>query len=247
MTKNGLILENVRLTLGDSDFAFDVNFPAQSITAVIGPSGAGKTTLLNLIAGFAFPNSGHIWKMGEDLSQIPPNLRPISMVFQDHNLFAHLSAAQNVALGLQNERFGQENDEAVKDALAAVGLSGKGMQFPGELSGGERQRVAIARCLLRERPILILDEPFAALGPALRQDMLKLVAKLRNERELTIIMVTHSPSDAALLADRVAYIENGQVVVCGPTADILDNHLLSNYLGNWGASNKSVVVTELNR
>lgn len=242
MSNDNLQLIDVTLTLGETDFAFDLLCPAQSITALIGPSGSGKTTLLNVIAGFRMPASGEIRAMGITLNSMPPDERPVSMVFQDHNLFPHLNVRQNVALGLLSATARADaNHLQVLEALSAVGLADKAARHPGELSGGERQRVAIARCLLRDRSVLLLDEPFAALGPALRQDMLALVKRLRDERGLTILLVTHSPADAAALADQVAYLEAGRVVACGPTQSILSDPRLGDYLGNWRVQNHGVV------
>jgi thiamine transport system ATP-binding protein len=237
-----LEITDVALTLGETNFAFDLVCPASSTTALIGPSGSGKTTLLNLIAGFLTPQGGEIRAMGTTLNAMPPDRRPVSMVFQDHNLFPHLTAGQNVALGLSATARPDANHPQVLEALSNVGLAGKAERYPGKLSGGERQRVAIARCLLRDRQILLLDEPFAALGPALRQNMLALIGRLRDERDLTIILVTHSPTDAAALADRVAYLDAGRVIVSGPTQDILSDTRLEGYLGNWGMKNHSVVA-----
>ena len=150
--------------------------------ALIGPSGGGKTTLLHAIAGFARPIAGTLVFDGYDLLPLGPE-RPLTLLFQEHNLFPHLSAAQNVGIGISpNLRLNAAQTAAVAGALARVGLPGLGNRMPAELSGGQRQRVALARALVRDRPLMLLDEPFSALDPGLRRDMIGLVDALRREQ-----------------------------------------------------------------
>ncbi|HWT97898.1 MAG TPA: thiamine ABC transporter ATP-binding protein [Terriglobales bacterium] len=206
----------------DMRMRFDLAEEAGACVAVIGPSGAGKSTLLALIGGFEQPDSGQILVDGTDITAWPAAQRPVTTLFQDHNLFAHLSAAQNVGLGLDpGLRLDDGQHRDVAEALAQVGLAGFEARLPAQLSGGERQRVAIARCLVRRRPILLLDEPFAALGPAMRNEMLDLVDALRRAAGLTVLMVTHDPADAARIADRTAFIANGEVVLLDETRRLL--------------------------
>jgi thiamine transport system ATP-binding protein len=229
-------LDAVAFRYEDMAMLFDASFPASSFTAVIGPSGSGKSTLLNLIAGFEAPLSGAITINGADVTALPPDQRPISMIFQDNNVFAHLDLAQNVAVGLSPSlKPGHEQERRVAAALGEVGLSALAHRKPGEVSGGERQRVAIARALVRDRPVLLLDEPFAALGPALRRDMLDLVKAMQQARQMTVIMVTHQPEDARHAATHTAYLEAGRILALRPTADLLaatDLPGLSDYLGD---------------
>lgn len=209
-------LDKVAFSYGEAPLSFDVEFAAGVITAVMGPSGSGKSTLLNLVAGFETPQAGRIWIGGKDVTAAPPAQRPVSMVFQENNLFSHLSVEANVGLGRSPSlRLTGADREAVQAALARTGLAGKEKRLPRELSGGERQRVALARVLVRERPVLLLDEPFASLGPALRQDMLDLVAGLQAERSLTVLFVTHQPEDAGRLAEAVVFLEEGRVSAAG--------------------------------
>lgn len=192
--------------------------------AIIGPSGGGKSTLLSLIAGFEPPLSGTIRIDGRDMAGVAPAARPVSMIFQDHNVFAHLDLWTNVALGISPAlKLNEPQREEVSAALKRVGLVGLEKRKPGEVSGGERQRVAIARALVRDKPVLLLDEPFAALGPALRRDMLDLLLALQKERGLTILMVTHQPEDARYAATETAFLAGGRILAMGPTPDILDN------------------------
>ncbi|MET3661535.1 thiamine ABC transporter ATP-binding protein [Aquamicrobium ahrensii] len=216
----GVQVEKVRFSYGEAAFEFDVAFRPGCITAVMGPSGSGKSTLLNLVAGFEMPASGRVLIGGRDVSADLPAARPVSMVFQENNLFAHLTVEQNVGLGRSASlRLNDADRVAVAGALERTGLGGKGKRLPRELSGGERQRVALARVLVRERPVLLLDEPFASLGPALREDMLDLVAALQKERGLTVLFVTHQPEDARRISHDMVFIEGGRVAASGPVAE----------------------------
>jgi len=197
----------------DMEMRFDLAVEAGACQALIGPSGAGKSTLLALIGGFERPEGGQVLVGGTDITTLPAANRPVTTLFQDHNLFAHLTAEQNVGLGLDpGLRLDAAQHAEVAQALEQVGLAGFEARLPAQLSGGERQRVAIARCLVRRRPVLLLDEPFAALGPAMRQEMLDLVDALRRATGLTVLMVTHDPQDAARIATQIAFISAGHVV-----------------------------------
>lgn len=213
-------LDKVSFSYGEAPLAFDVAFAAAEITAIMGPSGSGKSTLLNLIAGFETPLSGRVLIGGADVGAAPPAQRPVSMVFQENNLFAHLSVEQNVGLGRSPSLRLTEADRAdIAGALARTGLDGKEKRLPRELSGGERQRVALARVLVRDRPVLLLDEPFASLGPALRDDMLDLVAGVHAERGMTVLFVTHQPEDARRISQNVVFLDNGTVAATGSAGD----------------------------
>ena len=230
-------LESVRFQYKDMKMAFDLEVPRGSFTAIIGPSGAGKSTLLSLIAGFETPLSGRIVIGGKDMADVPPNLRPVSMIFQDNNVFAHLDLWQNTAIGLApNLRLTSEQEKQTVSALKEVGLFELRQRKPGEVSGGERQRVAIARALVRDKPVLLLDEPFAALGPALRRSMLDLVLRVQKECSLTVVMVSHQPEDARYAASHTGFVEGGRVLALRPTAELFSaNDLppLRDYLGGW--------------
>jgi thiamine transport system ATP-binding protein len=232
-----IALDHVTFRYEDMRMEFHGSFPAGAMTAVIGPSGSGKSTLLNLIAGFERPESGRVSIGSADVTDLPPDRRPVSMIFQDHNVFAHLDVWTNVALGISPSlRLAEKQRSQVDAALGEVGLLALKHRKPGEVSGGERQRIAVARALVRERPVLLLDEPFAALGPALRRDMLDLVTAMQKARGLTVLMVTHQPEDAAYAASHTAYLENGRIVALRPTADLLGSTELPGllaYLGEW--------------
>lgn len=196
------------LTLQQQEFRLTANWTAGQgeRIAVIGPSGAGKSTLLNALAGFV-PLQGGAIRWGQArIDALPPGQRPLSVLFQDQNLFPHLTVAQNLGLGL-DPALRRVDWRAVDAALDRVGLAGLGARRPAQLSGGQQGRAALARVLLRARPILLLDEPFAALGPALKADMLDLVAEVA--ADALVLMVTHDPQDACRFAGRCVLVADG--------------------------------------
>jgi thiamine transport system ATP-binding protein len=221
-----LVIEKCRLTWPDFTADYSLSIPAGNLCAVIGPSGGGKTTLLHMIAGFERPESGTLTFNGQNLLPLEPAKRPAAIVFQDHNLFPHLSAAQNVALGLRPSlRLSADERLLVSEMLESVDLKGFEERRPGEMSGGQRQRVALARALISGRPLILLDEPFSSLDPGLRRDMILLVDALRRKRPVTIIMTIHTPEDVADIADQMAFVADGRVVASGRPADILSSNL----------------------
>lgn len=217
-----LTLENVVFQQGQFALGADLRVSPGTITAVIGPSGAGKSTLLHGIAGLVPVVSGDMsWANGSFVTA-PPDRRPISMLFQDNNLFPHLTALQNVALALAPRlRLRPEDRDMAMEALDQVGLNGLHDRKPKALSGGQQSRVALARALLQDRPILLLDEPFSALGPAMKDEMLDLTARLAAGR--TVMMVTHDPVDAERIADEIIGVSDGQAYAPIPAADFLAN------------------------
>jgi thiamine transport system ATP-binding protein len=205
-----LTLERLVLTEPGFRLTADWSVERGEKVAVIGPSGAGKSTLLNAVAGFVTPTAGRILWDGRDLSDVAPGARPVSMLFQDQNLFPHLTVAQNIGLGLSPQLRLTAADRARIDwALERVGLAGMGARRPAQLSGGQQGRAALARAVLRARPLLLLDEPFAALGPALKAGMLDLVAEVAAETGAAVLMVTHDPDDALRFADKTVLVTDG--------------------------------------
>ena len=193
--------------------------------AILGPSGAGKSTLLNLIAGFLPPARGEMTINGQDHTHTPPSQRPVSMLFQENNLFTHLTVRQNIGLGMDpGLKLTAAQREKLEDIARQMGLMDFIDRLPGELSGGQRQRVALARCLVREQPILLLDEPFSALDPALRQEMLQLVKDVCQQKQLTMLMVSHSVEDAARIAPRSVVIADGRIAWDGKTQALVSGH-----------------------
>lgn len=210
-----LSLENVELRREGFALTANATF-AQGTTAVIGPSGGGKSTLLGLIAGFAAADAGQILWNGKDIGADTPGNRPVAILFQDNNLFPHLDILTNVALGVSPVAHpSPQAMEKAAQALESVDLKGFERRKPSELSGGQQSRAALARVLLTKRPIVLLDEPFAALGPALRRDMQDLVDDLLPDA--TRLMVTHDPTDAQRGALFTSFVANGVVHTPQPT------------------------------
>ncbi len=229
-----LELDGVALDQGDFHLTANFSLPRHSRTALIGPSGAGKSTLLAAISGFLPETSGRILIDGGDQADLPPGKRPLSVVFQDGNLFPHMTVAQNVGLGLRPDlRLTAPDHAVVLAALARVGLGDFAGRKPGALSGGQQSRVVLARVLVQRQPLILLDEPFAALGPAQRTGMLDLVADLCDEIAATLVMVTHDPADARRLCDLTVVVADGLAATPAPTAQTLDTPppALAAYLG----------------
>lgn len=221
--RNGAFLLSASLTI-----------PEGARVAVIGPSGSGKSTLVEGIAGFLPVETGKITWKGEDITTMPPGSRPLAMLFQEDNLFPHLSVARNVGLGINpNLRLSREDQQAVENALDRVGLTGLGARKPAELSGGQRSRAALARVLVQRRDLLLLDEPFSALGPALRAEMLDLVSDLCDETGATLLMISHAPEDARRIAGECILVADGEAQPPRETMALLDNppRALRDYLG----------------
>lgn len=217
-----IALEDVTFRYEDMVMRFALAIGEGELAVVFGPSGAGKTTLLNLIAGFDRPDGGRIVIDGRDMAGVPPAERPVTTLFQEHNLFAHLSVEQNVGLGIHpGLKLSAGDRERVASALEEVGLGGFGKRLPNQLSGGERQRVALARSIVRDRPVLLLDEPFAALGPAQRRRMTALVERLRTDRGLTVMMVSHQLEEARELTGRAVFVQDGTVLCEGTIREFL--------------------------
>ncbi|MFM7947013.1 thiamine ABC transporter ATP-binding protein ThiQ [Hafnia paralvei] len=202
-------------------FSLDV-FAGERI-AILGPSGAGKSTLLALIAGFLMADKGTVMLDGINHTNTPPSKRPVSMLFQENNLFSHLSIEQNLGLGLDaGLRLNRTQKQRLHEIAQRVGIIDCLPRLPSQLSGGQRQRAALARCLLRHQPILLLDEPFSALDPALRGEMLQLLEQVCSEQNLTLLMVSHNLDDAARIASRTLLIADGRFAYDGSTQDLLD-------------------------
>lgn len=236
-------LKQVSCKLGTQHFSYDLQLPLGQIIAIMGASGAGKSTLLNLLAGFieaqiedveGVEGAGGIFFEGQRVDSLEPSCRPMTSLFQEHNLFAHLTVFDNLALGIRSNLKLNEHEQAqVEQALEQVGLANMGARLPKQLSGGQRQRVALGRALVRRKPLLLLDEPFSALDPALRQEMSALVKDLCQQHQLSVLLVTHEPRDALALAQKVVFIAQGRVHWQGDTSDFLQqtDDLIKAYLG----------------
>jgi len=194
-----LAADEVSLTVAEGEFF-----------ALLGPSGCGKTTLLRLLAGFEQPDAGRILIDGQDMSGVPPNKRPVNMVFQSYAVFPHMSVAENVAFGLKVDRVpAPERRRRVEEALALVKLDGLGGRRPHQLSGGQKQRVALARALVKRPRVLLLDEPLSALDAKLREAMRGELAQLQKTVGVTFLFVTHDQDEALAMASRCAVMNAG--------------------------------------
>jgi len=216
-----------------------LNVPKGCFYSLLGPSGCGKTTILRMIAGFAEPDSGEIILNGRRLNGLRPYERPVTTVFQSYALFPHLTAAQNIAFGL--ERAGEEPSAIpakVSRMLELVGLQEKGDRFPASLSGGEKQRTALARALVVEPELLLLDEPLSALDPALRKRVRIELKQLQKRLGITFLFITHDQEEALTLSDQIAVMNKGKIEQIGSPREIYlapATRFVAGFLGavNW--------------
>ncbi len=219
-----LHLEGVQIAQGAFQMTVQMTLEQGQKYAVIGPSGAGKSTLLGALCGFVPLAAGRISWQGHDITQAEPGARPMTMLFQDNNLFPHLTVTQNVGLGIRPDaRLSAADKDRVASALARVGLTDQAAKRPGALSGGQQSRAALARVLVQARPWVLLDEPFAALGPALRNEMLDLVQELVADTGAGLIMVTHAPEDVRRIADQVVFVGGGRAEAPQPAQALMEN------------------------
>jgi putrescine transport system ATP-binding protein len=213
--------------------SFDVT--RGSYFALLGPSGCGKTTLLRLLAGFERPDAGRVLIAGEDMGEVPPYRRPVNMMFQSYALFPHMTAAENVAFGLKQEKRGRAEIEArVAAMLDLVKLGQLSSRKPAQLSGGERQRVALARALVKEPKLLLLDEPLTALDRKLREETRVELVRIQERVGVTFLMVTHDQEEAMSMATRVAVMNDGKIAQIGAPRDVYEapaNRFVADFLG----------------
>ncbi len=196
-----------------------LSVPRGSFFSLLGPSGCGKTTTLRLIAGFEQPTSGDILLNGEAVNDRKPYERNVSTVFQSYALFPHLTARGNIEFGLRQHRVA-DIDKRVKDVLALVSLTGKETRRPAQLSGGERQRVALARSLVLQPDVLLLDEPLAALDPKLRKQMRLELKAVQRRVGITFLLVTHDQEEALSMSDQLAVMNEGRIEQVGSPQDV---------------------------
>lgn len=207
--------------------------------SLVGPSGCGKTTTLRLLAGFETPTSGEILLEGASIGRLKPHQRDITTVFQNYALFPHLTVAQNVAFGLERRHTDSASvQQRVRDALSLVHLEGKQNRMPHQISGGERQRVALARSLVVQPKLLLLDEPLSALDPQLRKQMRAELKNLQREVGITFLFITHDQEEALSLSDRMAVMNAGQLEQIGVPRDLYrkpETKFVAEFLGeiNW--------------
>ena len=219
------ILDGLNLDIHDKEFV-----------TLLGSSGCGKTTTLRLIAGFLEPTSGKVLLKGEDITGVPPYKRPVNTVFQKYALFPHLNVFENVAFGLRLKKMDEETiRRKVRDMLEVVGLKGFERRSIGQMSGGQQQRVAIARSLVNEPEILLLDEPLGALDLKLRKEMQLELKRLQREMNITFIYVTHDQEEALTMSDTVVVMNGGKVQQIGTPEDIYNepkNAFVADFIGD---------------
>jgi len=222
----GVSIEHVSFGYGATRVLDDVSLEVApgEFFAFLGPSGSGKTTLLRLVAGFGTPDQGRILIGGRDVTRLPPWSRNVGMVFQSYALWPHMTVAKNVAFGLERRRLPRaEVTRKVGEALSLVGLAGLADRRPAQLSGGQQQRVALARTLVIEPEVLLLDEPLSNLDAKLRHEMRAEIRALQRKLGLTAIYVTHDQEEANAIADRMAVLDGGKIQQVGAPLDLYDN------------------------
>ena len=218
------ILDGLNLDIHDKEFV-----------TLLGSSGCGKTTTLRLIAGFLEPNAGQVLLKGQDITGVPPYKRPVNTVFQKYALFPHLNVFENVAFGLRLKKMDEETiRRKVRDMLEVVGLKGFERRSIGQMSGGQQQRVAIARSLVNEPEILLLDEPLGALDLKLRKEMQLELKRLQREMNITFIYVTHDQEEALTMSDTIVVMNEGKIQQIGTPEDIYNepkNAFVADFIG----------------
>lgn len=239
MTNNKLIdLVNISKSFGDNLVLDQLNLfiRENEFLTLLGPSGCGKTTTLRIIGGFENPDSGQVIFQGKDISTLAPNERPLNTVFQKYALFNHMTIAENIAFGLKIKK---KSKQYIKDkidyALKLVNLDGFENRMPDSLSGGQQQRIAIARAIVNEPKVLLLDEPLGALDLKLRQEMQYELIRLKNELGITFIYVTHDQEEALTMSDTIVVMNQGYIQQIGSPMDIYnepENAFVADFIGN---------------
>ena len=216
-----LKLDNIKLSYGSFTLNADLELKEGEFHTFLGPSGCGKTTLLRLIAGFTAPDSGRIYLDGKDITDIPPEKRNISIVFQDYALFPNMTVAKNIGYGPETRRWDRDKIKArTEELLDAVGLSGYGNRKPDTLSGGEKQRVALARAIAVNPELLLLDEPLSAADEKLKGALKAQIVETHRKNHLTTVYVTHDQEEAMTISDRISVFRRGNIECTGTPQEI---------------------------
>ena len=220
-----VVFEHVRKTFGSFTAIPDLSITIEpgTLVTLLGPSGCGKTTTLRMLAGLEHPTSGRILIGGKDVTMLPANERDVSMVFQSYALFPHMSAVENVAYGLLSSGLKKnEAKEKAEEGLKLVGLAGMGHRLPAELSGGQQQRVAVARALVLEPQVLLLDEPLSNLDARLRRRVRTEIRELQQRLGFTAVYVTHDQDEALAVSDRIVVMKDGQIAQSGAPRELYE-------------------------
>jgi putative spermidine/putrescine transport system ATP-binding protein len=232
-----LELRDLRRTYGSVNAVdgVSIKLAAGEFLSFLGPSGSGKTTTLSMIAGLAAPSSGEILLRGQPLNPLPPYRRNIGVVFQNYALFPHMSAAKNIAFPLEMRGVPRADiEKRVARVLALVGLSTLGARLPSQLSGGQQQRIALARAIVFEPPLLLMDEPLGALDKKLREQMQIEIKQLHRNLGISIIYVTHDQEEALTMSNRIAVFNNGRIEQLGRPAELYEHpktRFVANFIG----------------
>lgn len=244
-------LQHISKSYGDNVILDDMNLYIREneFLTLLGPSGCGKTTTLRIIGGFESADSGQVLFDGKDISSLPPNKRQLNTVFQKYALFTHMTIAENIAFGLKIKgKTKSYIDDKIKYALKLVNLDGYGNRMPDSLSGGQQQRIAIARAIVNEPKVLLLDEPLGALDLKLRQDMQYELIRLKNELGITFIYVTHDQEEALTMSDTIVVMNQGYIQQIGTPEDIYnepENAFVADFIGDSNILDATMIRDEL--
>lgn len=238
MQKELIRLENISKSY-DGQMVLDeleLNIHENEFVTLLGPSGCGKTTTLRIIGGFANPDTGKVIFDGQDITNVPPNKRHLNTVFQKYALFTHMTIAENIAFGLKIKKKTKSYiDDKIKYALKLVNLEGYENRMPDSLSGGQQQRIAIARAIVNEPRVLLLDEPLGALDLKLRQEMQYELIRMKNELGITFIYVTHDQEEALTMSDKIVVMNQGYIQQIGSPESIYnepENAFVADFIGD---------------
>jgi len=233
-----MVLDDLNLYIRENEFL-----------TLLGPSGCGKTTTLRILGGFETPDTGTVIFDGRDITQLPPNKRQLNTVFQRYALFTHMTIAENIAFGLKIKNKSKSYiDDKIKYALKLVNLEGYEKRMPDSLSGGQQQRIAIARAIVNEPKVLLLDEPLGALDLKLRQDMQYELIRLKNELGITFIYVTHDQEEALTMSDTIVVMNQGYIQQIGSPEKIYnepENAFVADFIGDSNIISSTMIEDQL--
>lgn len=221
-----LQIKDMKKHYPNGDGVDNINFEVHKgeFLTMLGPSGCGKSTILRTLGGFLSIDEGDILIDGESVRNLPPEKRPTSMVFQSYNLWPHMTVEQNLAFGLKIKKLPKEEiEKKIKEGLALVNMSGTEKKYPTQLSGGQQQRIAIARALILEPSVLLLDEPFSALDAKIRMQMREELKKIQEELQITVVFVTHDQEEAMMMSHRIVVMNKGVIEQIGTPIEIYDH------------------------